>query len=111
MLSKFASLLLGAVTLSSAFPMAGKRAVTALNEAAFEEAQPRDNTATRALSAVEIQVCFDYQQFTKSLQANMRRRPQENVSPLMNSQVTSVPTSHLFKSRTVTAAQVNSGTL
>lgn len=58
MIAQFSALLLGAATLSSALPAAVEmRVVTALNQAAFEEAQQRDNTATRAFSAVEIKVC------------------------------------------------------
>jgi len=49
------SLLLASVALSFASPLE-VRTVAALNTAAFEEAQQRDNTATRAFSSVEIKV-------------------------------------------------------
>jgi hypothetical protein len=54
---RLTSLLLGAIALSSvsARPME-RRTVTSLNQAAFQEAQQRDDTATRALSSVEIKV-------------------------------------------------------
>ena len=49
------SLLLTSVALSFASPLE-KRAVTALNPEAFEEAQQKDDTATRAFSGTEIKV-------------------------------------------------------
>jgi hypothetical protein len=53
------SLLLSSVALSFASPLGplAARTVTALNTAAFEEAQQRDDTATRAFSSTEIKVC------------------------------------------------------
>ena len=54
MLAPF-GLLLTSVALSLASPLE-RRVVTSLNEAAFEEAQQRDDTATRAFSATEIKV-------------------------------------------------------
>lgn len=47
---------LGAAGLVAALPAIDKRSVTALNTAAFEQAQQRDDTATRAFSAVQIHV-------------------------------------------------------
>jgi hypothetical protein len=54
------SLLLSSVALSFASPLGdlAARTVTALNTAAFEEAQQRDDTATRAFSSTEIKVCL-----------------------------------------------------
>ena len=54
------SLLLSSVALSFASPLGPieVRTVAALNTAAFEEAQQRDATATRAFSGIEIIVCF-----------------------------------------------------
>jgi hypothetical protein len=54
------SLLLSSVALSFASPLGdlAARTVTALNTAAFEEAQQRDDTATRAFSSTEIKVCM-----------------------------------------------------
>ena len=57
MIAPLSALLLGAAALTSAAPVVEKRVVTALNQQAFAEAQQRDNTATRALSSVEIKVC------------------------------------------------------
>jgi hypothetical protein len=57
MIAQFSALLLGAATLTSALPAVEKRTVPSLNQAAFKEAQQRDNTATRAFSSVEIKVC------------------------------------------------------
>lgn len=47
---------LGAAGLVAALPAVDERSVTALNTAAFEQAQQRDDTATRAFSAVQIHV-------------------------------------------------------
>jgi hypothetical protein len=54
------SLLLSSVALSFASPLVPleARTVTALNTAAFEGAQQRDDTATRAFSSTEIKVRF-----------------------------------------------------
>lgn len=48
--------LLGGASLIAGLPVAEKRTVTALDQAAFEEAQQRDDTATRAFSSVPIKV-------------------------------------------------------
>ena len=48
-------LLLTSAALSFASPLE-RRVVTSLNQAAFEEAQQRDDTATRAFSGTEIKV-------------------------------------------------------
>lgn len=56
MIAPLYAVLLGAAGLVSGLPAVDKRTVTALNTAAFEEAQQRDNTATRAFSAVQIHV-------------------------------------------------------
>lgn len=57
MISPILTFLLGTASLVAANPVTDKRAVTQLNQAAFEEAQQRDNTATRAFSSVPIKVC------------------------------------------------------
>jgi hypothetical protein len=54
------STFLATAALISASPIVQQRTVPALNADAFAEAQVRDNTATRAFSSVEIQVCFGY---------------------------------------------------
>ena len=51
------SLLLGSAAVSFASPLLNVRTVAALNTAAFEEAQQRDGTATRAFSGTQIKVC------------------------------------------------------
>jgi hypothetical protein len=57
MLAKISVLLLGASTLTAALPAGIEvRTVAALNQAAFQEAQQRDATATRAFSSVAIKV-------------------------------------------------------
>jgi hypothetical protein len=42
---------------AGASPIVDARTVTQLDQAAFEEAQQRDDTATRAFSNVQIKVC------------------------------------------------------
>jgi hypothetical protein len=56
MIAPLYAILLGAAGLASALPTVEKRVVSALNTAAFNEAQQRDATATRAFSAVQIKV-------------------------------------------------------
>lgn len=57
MITQISALLCGAATLTSAIPVVERRAVQELNQAAFAEAQQRDDTATRAFSSTEIKVC------------------------------------------------------
>lgn len=57
MVSSIWTLILGAASLVAAHPVTEKRAVTKLDQAAFEEAQQRDNTATRVFSSVPIKAC------------------------------------------------------
>lgn len=54
------SLLFGSVALSLASPLE-VRTVSALNTAAFEEAQQKDTTATKIFSSTEIEVCSCYE--------------------------------------------------
>jgi hypothetical protein len=56
MIASLSALLLGAASIASTLPVVEKRTVTALNQAAFEEAQQRDDTATRAFSSIPIKV-------------------------------------------------------
>jgi hypothetical protein len=51
-----AAFLLGAASLVASRPVIEHRAVTQLDQAATEEAQQRDDTATRAFSSVPIKV-------------------------------------------------------
>jgi hypothetical protein len=60
MIAPLSALLLGVAGLTCALPTAEKRTVTALNQAAFAEAQKKDTTATFAFSAIEIKVRFAY---------------------------------------------------
>jgi len=52
----FLPILLCAAASTLATPVLEVRTVTALNQPAFQEAQQRDNTATRAFSSTEIKV-------------------------------------------------------
>ncbi|KAK2035198.1 ricin-type beta-trefoil lectin domain-containing protein [Colletotrichum zoysiae] len=54
MICQAATLLAYAALLATASPVAQRRAVTELDEAATKEAHPRDDTATRAFSNVQI---------------------------------------------------------
>ena len=56
MASRMLTLVLAAASFIDALPVAEKRAVTTLDQVAFEEAQRRDDTATRAFSSVPIKV-------------------------------------------------------
>ncbi len=57
MIAMIYAALLGGTSFVTGFPVAEKRTVTALDQAAFDEAQQRDDTATRAFSSVSITVC------------------------------------------------------
>jgi len=57
MIAPLSLLLLAATSSLAASPTIQERAVASLDATAFAEAQPRDNTATRAFSAVPILVC------------------------------------------------------
>jgi hypothetical protein len=57
MIAQISAFFLGVATFTAALPAsAEKRAVPALNQPAFQEAQQQDATATRAFSSVEIKV-------------------------------------------------------
>jgi len=56
MIANTLSSFLAYAALASASPLLRHRTVTALDEASFEEAQQRDDTATRAFSNVQIKV-------------------------------------------------------
>ena len=56
MVATFFAFILAAVTLASALPTIDRRTVQQLDQAAFAEAHPRDNGATRAFSSVQIKV-------------------------------------------------------
>ncbi len=85
------SFLLSSFALSFASPLVSleARTVTALNTAAFEEAHPRDNTATRAFSSTEIKVSSPIRVGWLVLMS--RPRP-TNVSSSMNCLEISVQT-------------------
>lgn len=57
MIVTISALLTYAATFAVATPTAEPRAVASLNAEAFQEAQQRDDTATRAFSSTEIIVC------------------------------------------------------
>lgn len=56
MVATLSTLLLAAATFASAFPAVERRTVQQLDQAAFDEAHPRDNGATRAFSSTQIKV-------------------------------------------------------
>ena len=56
MWSSLLTALVMSATIANAFPLATRQ--TRLDAAATAEAQRRDNTATRAFTAVPIKVCF-----------------------------------------------------
>ena len=59
MIVSVSTLVLSVVAASYAAPFLEARNVTTLNQQAFEEAQQRDATATRAFSSVPIKVyCY-----------------------------------------------------
>lgn len=58
MIIPVSGLILSVVASSYAAPFLQARNVLALDEQAFEEAQQRDNTATRAFSSVQIKVYY-----------------------------------------------------
>lgn len=80
------SLLLTSVALSFASPL-DKRVVTSLNQAAFEEAQQRDDTATRAFSGTEIKVRIR-DSVSEGPMLTIIRLPMENVYSSTNFQGT-----------------------
>lgn len=85
------SLLLACASLGSSSPV-GPRAVSSLNEAAFAEAQQRDDGATRAFSNTQIKVGVRLQNHP-FLGANLpARRPMADVSLLTNCRATSEQT-------------------
>ncbi|KEF61113.1 uncharacterized protein A1O9_02678 [Exophiala aquamarina CBS 119918] len=67
MVSSVWTFLLGAASLVAAHPVAGKRTVTELNQAAFEEAQQRDDTATRTSDGK----CLFVDQLSGDFRANL----------------------------------------
>lgn len=75
MIAILSVLLLAATALTSASPASLKRAVQELNQAAFEEAQQRDDTATRAFSATAIKTsggkCLSVDPLSGDFRANL----------------------------------------
>ncbi|KAK7902725.1 hypothetical protein LTR67_002371 [Exophiala xenobiotica] len=70
--------LLGGTSLVTGLPVAEKRTVTALDQAAFEEAQQRDDTATRAFSSVPITTSDGQCLFVDELSGDFRA----NLTPI-----------------------------
>lgn len=58
MVSSIYAFILGTASLVTALPVAEKRTVASLDQAAFAEAQQRDDTATRAFSSIPIKVSY-----------------------------------------------------
>jgi len=75
MIASLSLFLLAATGSLAASPTIQERAVASLDAAAFAEAQPRDNTATRAFSAVPILTstgqCLDVNELSGDFRANL----------------------------------------
>lgn len=110
MIAILSVLLLAATALTSASPASLKRAVQELNQAAFEEAQQRDDTATRAFSATAIKVCNSVKILRNPLNSLCGRLRGANVSRLTHCRGTFVQTLHRFRSPTVMVPTVKNGT-
>ncbi|KIX94489.1 uncharacterized protein Z520_09875 [Fonsecaea multimorphosa CBS 102226] len=78
MVSLLYALFLGSASLCAALPVAEKRAVTALDQASFEEAQQRDDTATRAFSSIPIKTSDGQCLFVDELSGDFRA----NLTPI-----------------------------
>ena len=85
------SLLLACASLGIASPL-GSRAVSSLNEAAFAEAQQRDEDATRAFSNVQIKVSVLDFGLLPTSELIFSRHPTADVSSLTNCRATSAQT-------------------
>ncbi|KIW85852.1 hypothetical protein Z517_01244 [Fonsecaea pedrosoi CBS 271.37] len=72
------TLFLGGASFSAALPVAEKRTVTSLDQASFEEAQQRDDTATRAFSGVPIKTSDGQCLFVDELSGDFRA----NLTPI-----------------------------
>ncbi|MCJ1466744.1 hypothetical protein MMC07_005364 [Pseudocyphellaria aurata] len=71
-------LVLAAATCASAFPALERRTVQQLDQAAFEEAHPRDNGATRAFSSTQIKTSNGQCLFVDKLSGDFRA----NLTPV-----------------------------
>ncbi|KAK2001162.1 ricin-type beta-trefoil lectin domain-containing protein [Colletotrichum falcatum] len=78
MISQAATLLAYAALLAAASPVAQRRAVPELDEAATKEAHPRDDTATRAFSNVQILTADGKCLFVDKLSGDFRA----NLTPI-----------------------------
>ncbi|KAK1982961.1 ricin-type beta-trefoil lectin domain-containing protein [Colletotrichum cereale] len=78
MISQAATLLAYAALLATASPLAQRRNVTQLDEAAAKEAHPRDDTATRAFSNVQILTADGQCLFVDELSGDFRA----NLTPI-----------------------------
>ncbi|KAI9839108.1 MAG: hypothetical protein M1838_004393 [Thelocarpon superellum] len=78
MLVTISTILLASVAITSARPHFSKRDVTSLNQAAFAEAHPRDNTATRAFSSIPIKTSNGQCLFVDELSGDFRA----NLNPI-----------------------------
>jgi hypothetical protein len=111
MITSLSLLLLVASALTSASPAGVRRAVQELNQAAFEEAQQRDDTATRAFSNTAIKVCIRKKYLLPSspLTNANGRHPMENVSPSISYREISAQTSPPSRSLPATAPTDKNG--
>ncbi|KIW31843.1 uncharacterized protein PV07_03436 [Cladophialophora immunda] len=78
MVSLLYALFLGSASFCAAHPVAEKRTVTALDQASFEEAQQRDDTATRAFSSIPIKTSDGQCLFVDELSGDFRA----NLTPI-----------------------------
>ncbi|KIW47564.1 uncharacterized protein PV06_00252 [Exophiala oligosperma] len=78
MVALLCAALLGSASLIAGLPVAEKRTVTALDQGAFEEAQQRDDTATRAFSSVPIKTSTGQCLFVDELSGDFRA----NLTPI-----------------------------
>ncbi|EXJ71743.1 uncharacterized protein A1O5_05552 [Cladophialophora psammophila CBS 110553] len=76
--SLLCALFLGSASFSVAHPIVEKRTVTALDQATFEEAQQRDDTATRAFSSIPIKTSDGQCLFVDELSGDFRA----NLTPI-----------------------------
>ena len=83
-------LLFGIIAIASASPFE-RRTVAALNTAAFDEAQQKDNTAARAFSGTSIKVCHASVREVRA-DADHGRLAMDGAFLLMSYRVTFAPT-------------------
>lgn len=110
MIARLSVLFLAASVLTSASPTVVRRAVQQLDQAAFEEAQQRDDTATRAFSDTAIKVCIQIDLSCHVLTNSFCRLLMESASQLISCQETSVQISPRFRLPPAIVLTVKNGT-